>query len=112
MLSLQGARRDGLKDQDVGRSGRGSPSEIPRRPQPLLQQLLQRRSNFRLPLLRDVLDQRLHRALHQHAQHRIGVSTAGASHTDRLSEDAGGIGSASSNTARQTLAEQECTPLS
>ncbi len=70
----------------------------PARRQPLFQQLLQRRSNFRLPFLWNVLDQRLHRALDQHSQDCVGVSTARASHIDRLSEDAGWIGSASSNT--------------
>ena len=66
--------------------------------QPLLQQLLQRRSNFRPPLLWDVIDQRLHRALDQHSQDCVRVCTARASHADRLGEDVGWIGSASSNT--------------
>ena len=70
------------------------------RPQPLIQQLLQRRSDFRLPLLRSVIDQRLHRPLDQHTQYRVRISTAGASHADRLGENAGGIGSAGSSTLR------------
>jgi hypothetical protein len=49
-----------------------------------------------------VLDQRLHRALNQYAQHCVGISAARASHADRLSEDAGGVGSASGNTLSTT----------
>jgi len=72
------------------------------RRQPLIQQLLQHRGVFGLPLLRYVLDQCLHRTLDQHAQHCVGISTARASHTDRLREDAGGIGPASRSTLGTT----------
>jgi hypothetical protein len=44
-----------------------------------------------------VLDQCLRRALDQHTQDRIGISTARARHADRLSKDASGIGAASSD---------------
>jgi hypothetical protein len=63
--------------------------------QPLIQQLLQCRRDFGLPLLRDVLDQCSRRALDQHTQDRIGISTARARHAGRLSEDSGGVGPAS-----------------
>jgi hypothetical protein len=56
---------------------------------PLLQQLLQRRSSFRLPLLRDMLDQCLHRALDQPSHNCAGISTARAGHADRLSQGCG-----------------------
>src|ERR1700693_3950159 len=50
------------------------------------------------PVAPSECDQRLHRALDQDPQDCIRVSTTRASQADRLSEDAGGIGSASSKT--------------
>jgi hypothetical protein len=62
-----------------------------RRLHPLIEQLLQCHSDFRLPLPWYVLDQGLHRALNQ-PQNRIGVGTARASHADRVRQYAGWIG--------------------
>jgi hypothetical protein len=44
---------------------------------PLIQQLLQRCSDFSLPLLRNLLDHRLHRAVDQRAQHPYGSAPPG-----------------------------------
>jgi hypothetical protein len=43
----------------------------------------------------DVLDQRLHRTLDERPKDRIGISPAGACHTDRLGENPDRVGSPS-----------------
>ena len=65
----------------------------PARLQSLLQQFDQRDRCLGSPFLWDVLDQCLHRALHQHSQDRVWVHAYRAGHADRLGEDMQGIGS-------------------
>jgi hypothetical protein len=59
----------------------------PRRPQPLIQQLAERRHRFGLPFRRDVLNERLDCAFDQDAQDGIWVHADRAAHGDGLGED-------------------------
>jgi hypothetical protein len=67
-----------------------------------LQQFYQHHRRLRPSLGRDVFDDSLHRALHQHIQNSICVCTDRASHSDRLSQDAAEVGSVSSNALNST----------